>query len=263
MGEKKTVWITGASSGIGEAMALEFAREKHTLILSARKESSLEGIKNTCENLGSKVITTSLDLTLSETIDSSVELVLKQVSTIDVLVNNGGISQRSWIIDTPMDIDRKIMEVDYFGHVYLTKKLLPFMVNQKSGHIIVISSLSGLFGFHMRSAYCAAKHALHGFFETLILEHFKDNIHVTMVCPGRIFTNISYHSLKADGTEHNKLDDAQKNGMPVDVAARKIMKAYRRKKKEVIVAQKEGILVFFKKFMPFVFYKILRNVNPN
>ena len=137
------------------------------------------------------------------------------------------------------------------------------MLRRKKGKIIAISSVSGQFGYPLRSAYCAAKHALHGFFESLRAEHFNDNIHVTMVCPGRINTNISYHALTASGTEHGVMDDAQKNGMPVKKAAKKIMKAYKRKKKEVLVGQKEILMVYFKKFIPFLFYRILRKVKPN
>ena len=204
-----------------------------------------------------------LDLTNTDTINKAAIVIEKEFGTIDVLVNNGGISQRSWVAETPLDIDRKIMEIDYFGHVYLTKKILPNLIKQKSGHIIVISSLSGLFGFPMRSAYCAAKHALHGFFESLRAEHFNDNIHITMVCPGRVNTNISYHALTASGTEHGQMDDGQKYGMPVKKAAKKIMRAYKRRKKEVLVGQKEILMAYFKRFLPFLFYAILKKVEPN
>lgn len=261
--QPKIVWITGASSGIGKALAFEFAKEKNTLILSGRNEKALEEVKIECIKLGCETTIEIVDLTEPKTIDTAFSSIEKKYRRIDVLVNNGGISQRAYIIDTPIDIDRKMMEVDYFGHVYLTKKVLPLMVKQKSGHIIVMSSLSGLFGFHMRSAYCAAKHALHGFFETLRAEHFEDNIYVTMVCPGRILTDISYHAITATGAEHGKLDEGQKNGMPVNIAARKMFVAYKKKKKEVVIGNNEVLMAYFKRFTPFIFYKILRKVKEN
>jgi dehydrogenase/reductase SDR family protein 7B len=257
----KIIWITGASSGIGEAMAYEFAKYKCQIILSSRNDSELLRVKNNCIELGSKAFVYILDLTNPAQITEVTTQVLDKFGRVDVLVNNGGISQRSYIIDSPVDIDRKIMEVDYFGHVAITKALLPSMVANKFGQVIVMSSLSGLFGVPMRSAYCAAKHALVGFFETLRAEHFKDNIKVTIVCPGRIHTNISYHAVTSSGQPHGQMDKGQLNGIPVEKAARKILCAAKRNKKLYVIGGMEVIMVYLKKFLPVIFYKIVTKID--
>ena len=155
------------------------------------------------------------------------------------------------------------MDTDFWGHINLTKQILPFMIGSGGGTIVVISSLSGLFGFPQRAMYCAAKHALHGFFETLRLEHIKDNIQVTMVCPGRVLTNISYHALTATGLEHGQLDKGQQNGVTAEYCAAKIDKAIKKKSKQVIIGKKEVIMPYLKRFAPWLFYWIASRIDPN
>ncbi len=185
------------------------------------------------------------------------------------MVNNAGISQRSLVVDTQTTVDRKIMEVNYFGTVNLTKKLLPLMLANGGGKIAVISSITGKFGFPLRSAYAASKHALHGFFETLQLElKPEDNIFITILCPGRIKTNISRNALIYDGSIYGKMDEGQEQGMSADICAQKIVKAISQKKREVYiggVSQKKRevyiggvdvLMVYFKRYLPALFYWI-------
>jgi len=155
------------------------------------------------------------------------------------------------------------METDFWGHITLSSLLLPFIVKNGGGTIATMSSLSGLFGFPQRSIYCAAKHALHGFFETLRLEHHKDNIHVLMVCPGRVRTNFSYGALTSTGDQHGKMDKGQENGVSVEYCAAKIDQAIRRNKKQVIIGKKEVIMPYLKRFVPWLFYKIALKIDPN
>ncbi|MFW5886941.1 MAG: SDR family NAD(P)-dependent oxidoreductase, partial [Bacteroidota bacterium] len=176
----KIIWITGASSGIGEALAYEFARRGSTLILSARREKQLEEVRKKCLELTTHCHICLMDLGNPGQIEDCTKKVLNQFDRIDVLVNNGGISQRSLIMETPLDIDRKIMEINYFGSVLLTKLVLPVMVKNGGGHVVAISSIVGKFGFPLRSAYSASKHAMVGFFETLKTELNKDNIKVPL-----------------------------------------------------------------------------------
>ena len=178
--ENKIVWITGASSGIGLAVAKLFNERGSVVILSARKKETLEKTQKTLPN-PEKSFVLPLDLTKPEQFVMATKQVIDRYNDIDVLVNNGGISQRSLASETPIDIDRAIMEVNYFGHVGLTKAVLPFMHTQKEAYIITISSLSGKFGFFQRSAYAASKHALQGFFESLRLEEEKNNIKVLLL----------------------------------------------------------------------------------
>ncbi len=203
------------------------------------------------------------DLTKEEEIADAVEKVQARVPKIDILANVGGIGQRSLIIETPDAVSRKIMETDFWGHATLTGKILPFMVKTGGGTIVVMSSLSGLFGFPQRSMYCAAKHALHGFFETLRLEHHKDKINVLMVCPGRVKTNFSYGALTATGETHGQMDKGQANGVSVEYCAAKIDQAVKRNKKQILIGKKEILMAYFKRYTPWLFYRIALKIDPN
>jgi len=258
----KKIWVTGASSGIGEALAYEFARQGATLILSARRIEKLEEVKNKCLSLTGTCIISPMDLAEPDTIKKSVEHVMKQFSSIDILINNGGISQRSFIIETPVDIDRKIMEVNYFGSVLLTKLLLPFMIKNGGGHIVAISSIVGKFGFPLRSAYSASKHAMHGFYESLKTELKKENIRVTIVLPGRVVTNISYNAITKNGSLHGKMDDGQKAGIDTEICAKKILNGIKKRKFEILIGGKEILMVHLRKYFPKIFFNIASRIKP-
>lgn len=259
----RNIWITGASSGIGEALALHWAKTGTRIIVSGLEKKQLEPVALNCEQKGAVVEIIPFDLTKEDDITEAVNKVQAIVTKIDILVNCGGIGQRSLIIETPEVVSRKIMETDFWGHAILSGKILPFMVKTGGGTIVVMSSLSGLFGFPQRSFYCAAKHALHGFFETLRLEHHKDKINVLMVCPGRVKTNFSYGALTATGAQHNQMDKGQENGVSVQYTAAKIAKAVKRNKKQVLVGKKELIMAYLKRFAPWLFYWIALRIDPN
>jgi len=177
------------------------------------------------------------------------------------LIVNGGISQRSLTSETPLEVDRRLMEINYFGNIAITKAVLPHMIKQKSGHIITVSSIVGKFGFPLRSAYSATKHALHGFYETLRFEHQKDNIKVTVVVPGRIKTNVSINALNKDGKQHGKMDPGQDQGMSAEECSRQMIKAIRKNKKEVLIGGRELMMVRLRQFLPFLFYKIVNKIE--
>jgi len=252
----KVVWITGASSGIGEAMAREFANQGAILVLAARNVDKLRQLKESLPNAEIHTVI-SLDLTDLSNVSHTVSSVIDQIGRVEVLVNNAGISQRSLARETPIEVDRQIMEVNFFGAVGLTKALLPALRASK-GQIIVISSISGKFGFFLRSAYAASKHALHGFFESLALEEEANGISVTMVCPGKINTPISISALNAQGQQHSAMDHNQETGMPAEECARQIVLAARKNKPEVLIGNKEIIAVYLKRFVPSLFRKIIR-----
>jgi dehydrogenase/reductase SDR family member 7B len=259
----RNVWITGASSGIGEALALQLAAPGTTLILSGLGKELLEPVATKCELKGSTAHIVPFNLTKEDEISQAAIAVQSLVPKIDILANVGGIGQRSLIIETPADVARKIMETDFWGHATLTGKILPYMVKTGGGTIVVMSSLSGLFGFPQRSLYCAAKHALHGFFETLRLEHHKDKINVLMVCPGRVKTNFSYGALTSTGDTHGKMDKGQENGVSVEYCAAKIDRAIRKNKKQILVGRKELIMAYLKRYAPWLFYRIALRIDPN
>ncbi len=259
---RQTVWITGASSGIGEALALAYSEQNANLILSARNESALQEVAKKCQTASNKVLVLPLDLAASSNFNDKLDVVKNEFDKIDILINNGGISQRSLIVETPIEIDRKLFEINYFGTVALIKLVLPWMIEKGGGHMVAISSISGKFGFQLRSSYAATKHALIGFMETLGLEHVKDNIKTTVVCPGKIRTNISLSALNAKGESTNVMDPSLRDGMSAEACARKIVKAVRKNKREVLIGRKELLLVYIHKFLPRLFWKITPNIDP-
>lgn len=260
--QNKTIWITGASSGIGQALAEEWATHSPILILSGRNTHKLETVKTECEKKGARCTIVPLDLTDENAITSAAKHVFETFPKVDILVHNGGISQRATSVETPLEVDRKIMETNFWGAVSLTKKALPFMVKEQQGHIVVISSVVGKFGFPLRTAYSASKHALQGYFESLRSEVFPDKIDVTIVSPGRIATNISLNALDKDGNKHSVMDAGQANGMESGKCARIILSAIKKKKKDILVGGKETIMVKIRKFLPKLFYKMALKVKP-
>ena len=258
----KLVWITGASSGIGEALAYAFARCGSNLILSARRKHELERVADQCIQLGATCFIQLLDLSQSDQLESTADFLLDRFGTIDVLVNNGGISQRSLVRETTLEIDRKIMEVDYFSGVILTKKLLPSMLKNGYGHIIAVSSVTGVFGFPYRSAYSAAKHAMLGFYETLWAELHENGIHVTVACPGRVHTHVSENALTGNGQVYGIMDHGQKGGITSDKCASAIIRSANRDKVIVYIGNKELWMVFFKRYIPWIFYRLVSKVQP-
>ena len=254
----KVVWITGASSGIGEALAYELATRNCKLILSARNREALETVKSKCIN--AEVIILPFDLVDFDNAKNHVEKAVAAFGKVDVLINNGGVSQRSLIIETDFEVDKKLIEVDYLGTVALTKALLPHFIKNKTGHFVTVTSLMGKFGSPYRSGYCGAKHALHGFFDVLRMEHQKDFINVTLVCPGFIQTNVAKNAMTADGSKQNIDDAATQNGMPTSVFAKKFVKAVESKKFEIYIGGKEIMGIYLKRFFPkWLHYFVLKS----
>lgn len=252
----KVVWITGASSGIGEALAYELGKKDCNLILSSRKEDQLLKVKNNCSH-PEKVYVLPLDLENFEVMPQKAKEAISFFGHVDILINNAGISQRSLIMDTDFHVYKKLMDVDYLGTVAVTKAILPHFVARKSGHFATVTSLMGMFSSPYRSGYCGAKHALHGFFDALRLEHEKDNISVTLVCPGFIATDVAKNALKGDGSAQNTDDEATKNGMPVSELAKKMVRAMEKGKMEAYIGRKEILAIYIKRFFPRLLHKIV------
>jgi short-subunit dehydrogenase len=258
----KRIWITGASSGIGEALAYEFASLGAQLVLSARNESELLRVASKCRELGAGIVIVQvLDLAKHDTIPVVVKSVLEKVGKIDVLLNNGGISQRSLAKDTTLEVDQKIMAVNYFGTIALTKAVLPSMLTHHLGHVVTITSLTGKFGSPYRSSYAASKHALHGFFDSLRAELADSAIKITLICPGYVRTNVSINALTADGEKLGTMDEATQKGMPAERLARKIAQAIENGNEEIYFGGKEVLGVYLKRFFPKYFSKLIRKVK--
>jgi short-subunit dehydrogenase len=257
----KIIWITGASSGIGKALAIELSNQNAKLILSSRKREDLELVKKQCKNPDFvKII--SLDLEAYADLQPKVDEAILAFGKIDVLVNNGGISQRAFAKDTQIRVDKKIMEINYLGTIALTKGILPHFIKNKKGHFVITTSIVGKIGTPLRSSYAASKHALHGFFDSLRAEHHQDNIAVTLVCPGFVNTNVSINALTGDGTPQKRLDVATENGMQPERFAKLMAIAIKKKKEEVYIAgAKEKLGVYAKLFYPKLLSTMIRKLS--
>ena len=254
--EHKIIWITGASSGIGEALAYQLNGLGAKTILSARRNTELERVKNNCK-FPTNVAVLPLDLTNFHELETMPKKALSFYGEIDILINNGGISQRSLIKDTSIKVYQELINVNYLGTIQLTRCLLPYFMERKSGHFVTITSLMGKFSSPFRSGYCGAKHALHGFFDALRMEHEKDQINVTLICPGFVQTNVAKNALVGDGNSSKREDEATKNGVTADFCAKKIIEAIRNKRFEVAIGGKEKYGVYLKRFFPILLHKLV------
>ena len=263
MYKDKVVWITGASSGIGEALAHRFSREGARVIISSHEPEELDRVKRDLESYGNDVHIEVFDLGNPGEVQQTADRVLKQFGRVDVLMNNGGISQRALAVETPLEIDRRIMEIDYFAGVILTKAVLPGMIERGYGHIGVTSTISGKFGFPLRSAYAAAKHALFGFYESVWAENYQHGVRVTLFSPGRVRTNISLHALQKDGKEHGKMDPGQAKGITTEACARKMVRSMKRNRKDVLIGGSELIMVYIHKYFRWLYYRIVSKISPH
>ena len=256
---EQCVWITGASSGIGKAAATLWAERGASVILSSRRQEALEEVVQGWSNeQRERSFILPLDLAEGESLPSKTQEALGWIGRIDVMVHCGGISQRSLVKDTSMEVDRRVMEIDYFGTVALTKAILPHFIERQQGQFVVVTSLMGLFSSPLRSGYCAAKHALHGFFESLRAEHHDDGISVTMVCPGFIQTSISLNAVVGDGSPQGTMDKKTGSGMTAEACASRMIHAVERKKPEVLIGKTERLAAYLKRFSPGLLRRIVR-----
>ncbi|MFO7993422.1 MAG: SDR family oxidoreductase [Marinobacter sp.] len=258
----QTVWITGASAGIGEALAVRFAQDSARLVLSARRESELERVAGRCRDAGlaaNEVLVLPLDVTDWHSLPGAVQTVLDTFGGIDLLVNNAGVSQRSLCKDTDMAVYQKLMDVDVMGQIALTKAVLPHMLEKDAGHLAVTSSVAGKVGAPMRTGYCAAKHAVMGFFDALRAEVEGQGVSVSTITPGFIRTDISRNALAGDGAAYGVEDEDIAGGMDVNECAEVIFKGLQAKKREIPVGKgKEMAALWIKRISPEALFRIAR-----
>ncbi|NNM51128.1 MAG: SDR family oxidoreductase [Pseudomonadales bacterium] len=256
----KVVWITGATSGIGEAMAYELARQGARLILSARRETQLHAVRQRCLHSDRHQIM-PMDMADSAAIPVKVMQVLAVCGHVDVLINNAGISQRSKVKDTSLEVDRQLMEVDFFGPVALTKALLPSMLERGEGLMVAVSSVAGLVATPLRSSYCAAKHALAAFYDALRAEVHDSGVRVAVIYPGFVRTEITLHALEGDGSAHGVLDPKLKTGMSADVFAAQAVAALSRGDERIILAGNEKWAVWLGRASPSLLATVIRKAK--
>lgn len=256
----KVIWISGASSGIGAALAQEYYKRGAYVILSARREQQLQALAT---QLGARAAVLPMDVTDIATMATLHDSAVSFFGPIDILINNAGISQRGSVIDTDIHTVQKIMNVNFIGNVALAKAVLPSMLARSTGHIVVISSLVGKLSTPFRSSYAASKHALHGYYDALRAEVADQGVQVHLICPGYIKTDISLHALNASGNEHGVMDQNQANGMSPDLCANKIVDAVKSGKREYLVGGKETYYVLIRRFMPSIYYNIIAKMAKN
>jgi short-subunit dehydrogenase len=253
----KVAWLTGATSGIGEALAYALAADGASVVLSARRAEELDRVQAACDRPGEH-LSLPLDLLRLDTFQPAVRTVLDRLGHVDILIHSAGISQRGTAIETQMHVTQHLMSLNFVAPVALTRLVLPSMIERRSGHVVAISSLLGKFGAPKRAAYSASKHAVIGFFDSLRAEVYEYGIAVTMICPGYVNTNASRNALRSDGTPYGKMDEEIRNGIPSDVCARQILRAIKARKREVYIGGKERWAVYLNRYFPGLFSRLVR-----
>ncbi|MBW7894061.1 MAG: SDR family oxidoreductase [Opitutaceae bacterium] len=256
----QVIWITGASSGIGEGLALALAAQGAQLVLSSRRPNELERVRRACAQ-PERHLVWPLDLAQGESFAAAVAQVQARYGHVDVLINNGGVSQRALATEASAESERRLMEVDYFGPVALTKAVLPVMRAQRSGRLVVISSVMGYIGTPGRSTYAAAKHALHGYFDSLRAELWRENIKVLLVCPGYVKTAVSANALGATGERHNRTDATHEKGIPVERCVRAILRGMAANREEIAVGGPEIAAIWLKRWLPWLVSRVVRRMK--
>ncbi len=260
MFQGKVVWITGASSGIGEALAYEFARQGAQLVLSARRREALDRVRAACSH-PQRHLVLPLDMSQISQLPQHVDAVLQKFGRIDVLLNNAGISQRSLVKDTALEVDRRIMEVDFFAPVALTKAVLPCMLTAGRGQLVAVASLVGLVATPYRSAYAAAKHAISGFYDSLRAEVHDAGIQVAVIYPGFVRTEVSLSALKGDGSLHGIVDEKIARAMAPEEFARQAVAALARGEERIIIAGREKLVLWLDRISPALLARVIRKIK--
>ncbi|HAW92272.1 MULTISPECIES: SDR family oxidoreductase [unclassified Arsukibacterium] len=257
----KVIWITGASGGIGEALARELAAAGARLILSARRQTELERVRASLANSVSHLIL-PLDITDSQAISAAVATIAEKIGGLDWLINNAGISQRALITDTSLETERKLFEVDYFAQINLTRQALPLLLADGGGKVVFVSSVAGLVGTQYRGSYSAAKAALHLWANSLRAELFEQGLTVATIFPGFVKTEVSLNALTGDGKALGEMDTAQANAMSAEQFAEKAVKALLRNKSYVVIGGvKEHLGAWISRLSPELLYKMIRKSN--
>ena len=253
-----TIWITGASSGLGEALAIAFAKKGATIILSGRNEDKLEAVKEQCKKSKNHHIV-PFDISDSEQTQAAYKSAINKAGKIDWLINNAGVSQRSLIMETSEDVERQIMELDYFAQTRLTRLVLPAMLEQGGGKIVMISSVAGLIGTQYRGAYSAAKAAIHLWANSLRAELYDQGIEVATIFPGFIQTNVSINALTGDGSALGTMDEATSKGLTASEFAKQVVKALSKGEEYIIVGgRQERMATRVNRLSPPKLYKLIR-----
>lgn len=246
----KVIIITGASDGIGAALARAFAKQGAILAICARNKDKLDHTANICKELGAKdVLAIPADVSNMHDCEHFIHQTIKTFGTIHILINNAGISMRACFVDTEMSVIEKVMNINFWGAVYCTKLALPEIIKNQ-GSIVVISSVAGFKGLPARTGYSASKFALHGFFESLRCELQPDNVHILIACPGFTNTNIRNTALTATGESQKETPLEENKLMSADTVATAVLRAIQRRRRTIVLTTEGKLTVWLNKFFP-------------
>jgi short-subunit dehydrogenase len=252
----RVVWITGASSGIGAATTRALVRAGAKVVASARRSDQLEAVRTSTVD-PSRVVVLPCDVTDAQRHAALVERAWAAFGQLDVIVHAAGVSQRATALETALEVDRRIMELNYFAPVSLTKAALPRMLARGVGQVVVISSVAGHVAAKGRSAYAASKHALHGFFDSLRAELHDRGIRVTLICPGYVRTPLAEAALTGSGEVHARPDPKLERGISAERCAAAIVDAIERERSEAVVGGPEVASLWVKRLSPRLLAKLV------
>ncbi len=254
----KVVLVTGASSGIGKATALRFAKAGAKLVIAARSVDKLKAVADEISALGTEVITVQADVAVEADCQKLIQDAIDKFGRLDVLVNNAGISMRAILEDLGLSVLKKVMDVNFWGTVYCTKFALPHLLKQK-GSIVGVSSIAGYVGLPARTGYSASKFAMHGFLESVRTENLGNDLHVLIACPGFTASNIRKKALSADGGAQGESPREETKMMTAEEVADHIFKATKKRKQKLVLTAEGKAAVFLSKFFPKLIQKMVYN----
>lgn len=245
----KVVLITGASSGIGRALAFAFGREGARIVICARKADALRQVETELRRAGIDALALTADVSIETEVKQLIDQTVIHFGRLDVLINNAGITMRSLLIDTDPAVIQKVMDINFMGTVYATRYALPHIQSAK-GSIVGISSIAGYRGLPVRSGYSASKFAMNGFLEALRTELLHTGVHVLTACPGFTTSNIRYAALDAHGQEAGETVRDESTMMSAEECADHILRAVKSRRRELILTTQGKLTVFLNKWLP-------------
>jgi len=256
--KNKTAWITGASSGIGKAIAYELGFKKSKVVLAARRIEKLKDIEAELKTVGIEVFSCPTDVSKEADCKNLIEKTIERFGTIDVLINNAGISMRAMFEDTELDVLRRVMDVNFWGTVMCTKYAMPYLTKAK-GTVIGVSSVAGYRGLPGRTGYSASKFAMHGFLESLRTEHYNTGVNVLLICPGFTASEIRETALIADGSQQGKSPKEETKMMTAEEVAKEVIKSIENNTRDKVLTRQGKMTVMVNKLLPSFMDKMVFN----
>lgn len=247
--EKKVVIITGASSGIGMACAKEFSANNYAVVMAARSIDKLAAIEHEIKLQNPDVLSVKVDVTNQTDCERLIKEAVSRFGRIDIMVNNAGISMRAMFKDLDLGVLHSLMDTNFWGTVYCTKYALPYLLASK-GSVVGISSIAGFMGLPARTGYSASKFAMHGFLETLRIEHLRQDLHVMIVAPGFTASEIRKKALAADGSQQGETPRDENKMMSAEQVAAHVRKGIEKRKRQVVLTTQGKLAVFLRKWVP-------------